>query len=79
MSSLVLLGSVKNQSSMKTVMWNDLPMPQKHGSLKIWPVHSRAEYKYFIAYDSKPYYFKSWNEAVAFVKEVDGDEDASGD
>lgn len=54
-------------------------MPQQVGTLKIWPVHSRADYKFFIAYNSKPHYFKSWNEAVAFVKEVGGEEDASGD
>ena len=39
------------------------------GSIKIWPVHSRADYKFFIAYDGKPYYFRSYNEALLFAKD----------
>ena len=50
-------------------MWNDLPMPRMVGALKIWPVHSRPEYKWFVTYDGKPHYFRSWNEAVLFVKD----------
>ena len=50
-------------------MWNELPMPRMVGALKIWPVHSRPEYKWFVAYDGKPHYFRSWNEAVLFVKD----------
>ena len=50
-------------------MWNDLPMPRVTGSIKIWPVHSRDDYKYFIAYDGKPYYFRSYNEALLFAKD----------
>ena len=50
-------------------MWNDLPMPRMVGALKIWPVHSRPEYKWFVAYDGKPHYFRSWNEAALFVKD----------
>ena len=50
-------------------MWNDLPMPRMVGALKIWPVHSRPEYKWFVAYDGKLHYFRSWNEAVLFVKD----------
>jgi hypothetical protein len=53
-------------------MWNDLPTPQTVGSLKIWPVHSRPDYQYFIAYESKPYYFRSYSEAVAFVRDKEG-------
>lgn len=50
-------------------MWDDLPMPRMVGSLKIWPVHSRDDYRFFIAYDSKPHYFRTWNEAVLFAKD----------
>lgn len=50
-------------------MWNDLPMPRMAGSLKIWPVHSRPEYRFFIAYEGKPYYFRSYNEALLFAKD----------
>lgn len=50
-------------------MWNDLPMPRMVGNIKIWPVHGRPEYKWFVAYDGKPHYFRSWNEAVLFVKD----------
>ena len=39
------------------------------GSLKIWPVHSRDDYRFFVAYNSKPYYFRTWNDAVLFVKD----------
>ena len=49
-------------------MWNDLPMSRMVGNIKIWPVHSRPEYRWFVAYDGKPHYFRSWNEAVLFVK-----------
>lgn len=50
-------------------MWNDLPMPRMTGSIKIWPVHSRDDYKFFIAYDGRPYYFRSYNEALLFAKD----------
>jgi hypothetical protein len=51
------------------VMWNDLPMPRMAGSLKIWPVHSRPEYRFFIAYEGKPYYFRTYNEALLFARD----------
>ena len=44
-------------------------MSRMVGNIKIWPVHSRPEYKWFVAYDGKPHYFRSWNEAVLFVKD----------
>lgn len=44
-------------------------MPRMVGALKIWPVHSRPEYKWFVAYNGKPHYFRSWNEAVLFVRD----------
>ena len=56
-------------------MWNDLPMPRMVGSLKIWPVHSRDDYRFFVAYNSKPYYFRTWNEAVLFGKDKESVDD----
>ena len=56
-------------------MWNDLPMPRQSGSIKIWPVHSRPGYKFFIAHDGKPYYFRSYSEALLFARDVQSIDD----
>lgn len=56
-------------------MWNDLPTPSMAGSIKIWPVHSRKDYSFFIAHDGKPYYFRTHNEALRFAKNAQAAED----
>ena len=45
------------------------------GSIKIWPVHSREDYSFFIAHDGKPYYFRTYNEALLFAKDAQAVED----
>lgn len=50
-------------------MWDDLPMPFMVGAIKLWPVHSRPGYQWFIAYEGKPYYFRTKNEALLFAKD----------
>jgi hypothetical protein len=53
-------------------MWDDLPDPFMVESIKIWPVHSRPEFNWFLAYGGKPFYFKTRNAAVLFAKELLG-------
>lgn len=57
-------------------MWDDLPEPFMVGSIKLWPVHSRPEFSWFIAYEGKPYYFRSKNEAMLFAKDRQSIEDS---
>ena len=47
---------------------DDLASPFKIGAIKIWPVHSRSDFSWFIAHDGKPYYFKTKGEAENFAK-----------
>ena len=51
-------------------MFNDLPCPFMVDDIKIWPVHSRPEYQWFIAHLGEPFYFRSRAEAVAFAKKM---------
>ena len=44
--------------------------------VKLWPVHSRPEYKWFIAHDGKPFYFRSKKEAELFAQVVQCGNDA---
>lgn len=50
-------------------MFDDLPMPFMVGNIKVWPAHSRPGMQWFIAYEGKPYWFRSKNEAVLFAKD----------
>lgn len=56
-------------------MWEDLPMPFMVGAIKIWPVHSRAEFSHFLALEGKPYYFHTKNEAILFARDRQSMED----
>jgi hypothetical protein len=47
---------------------DDLASPFRIGAIKIWPVHSRPDFSWFIAYDGKPFYFKTKGEAENFAK-----------
>lgn len=53
-------------------MWDDLPEPFMVEGIKIWPVHSRPEFNWFLAYEGLPFYFKTRNAAVLFAKEMLG-------
>ena len=59
-------------------MFNDLPCPFMVNKVKLWPVHGRPEYKWFIAHDGKPFYFRSKKEAELFAQVVQGENDAEG-
>lgn len=59
-------------------MWSDLPCPFVVGAIKIWPVHSRPEFQWFVAYDGKPFYFKTKNSAILFAKDKQAMEDPEG-
>jgi len=59
-------------------MFNDLPRPFMVGSIKIWPVHSRAGFSHFIAYQGKPHYFRSKNDAILFAKDKQAITDEKG-
>jgi hypothetical protein len=53
-------------------MWSDLPEPFMVESIKIWPVHSRPEFNWFLAYEGLPFYFKTKNAAVLFAERMLG-------
>jgi hypothetical protein len=59
-------------------MFSDLPCPVMVGAMKLWPVHSRPEFQWFIAYEGKPYYFRSKQEALLFAREAQGGNDPEG-
>jgi hypothetical protein len=59
-------------------MFNDLPRPFMVGDIKIWPVHSRAEFSHFIAYQGTPHYFRSRNDAILFAKDKQAITDEDG-
>jgi hypothetical protein len=56
-------------------MWEDLPMPFMVGAIKIWPCMSRPGFAHFIAYEGKPYYFRTKNEAILFARDRQSMED----
>jgi hypothetical protein len=56
-------------------MFDDLPAPFMAGAIKIWPVHSRAEFSWFIAYEGRPFYFKTKNSAILFARDKQSMED----
>lgn len=59
-------------------MFDDLPCPFMVGAIKLWPVHSRPGFQWFIAHEGKPYYFKTKNEALLFVKDAQSGSDPEG-
>ena len=54
--------------------WGDIASPFTVDDIKVWPVHSRADFSWFIAYQSKPHYFRSKSEALRFIATVTGSE-----
>lgn len=54
--------------------WGDMASPFTVDGIKVWPVHSRADFSWFIAYQSKPHYFRSKAEALHFIATVTGSE-----
>jgi hypothetical protein len=59
-------------------MWEDLPMPFMVGAIKVWPVHARAEFSHFLAFEGKPMYFTSKAAAILFAKDAQSAHDFEG-
>jgi len=59
-------------------MPSDLPPPFYIGSIKVWPASSRPGFQWFIAYEGKPYWFKSRNNAILFAKDRSSIDDPEG-
>ena len=59
-------------------MLDDLPMPFTVGAIKVWPVHSRAEFSHFIAFENKPFYFRTKNAAILFARDKQSGSDPEG-
>jgi YHS domain-containing protein len=57
-------------------MLDDLPSPFMVNEIKVWPVHSRAGFSHFIAYEGKPYYFTTKGAAILFAKEKQAMDDS---
>ena len=58
--------------------FDDLPCPFMMGSVKLWPVHSRPGFQWFITHEGRPYYFRSKNEALLFAKDAQSGSDPEG-
>lgn len=56
-------------------MIDDLPAPFMAGAIKVWPVHSRPDFSWFMAYEGKPYYFRTRAEALLFARDKQAIED----
>ena len=39
------------------------------GKIKVWPCYSRPGFQWFIAYEGRPYWFRSKAEAMLFAKD----------
>lgn len=59
-------------------MIDDLPAPFNVGAIKIWPCASRPGFAHFIAYEGKPFYFRSRAEAMLFAKDRQSGSDPEG-
>ena len=56
-------------------MFSDLPCPFMVGAIKIWPCASKPGFRHFLAFEGKPFYFKSKAEATLFAKSCQSIED----
>lgn len=54
--------------------WDDIASPFTTSGIKVWSVHGRPGFSWFIAHDGKPYYFRSKSEALRFIATVTGSE-----
>jgi len=59
-------------------MLSELPHPVMDGEIKIWPAHSQPGMRWFIAYEGKPYWFKTLGAAQLFARDKQGIEDPEG-
>ena len=54
--------------------WQDIASPFTTSGIKVWPVHSRPGFSWFIAHEGRPHYFRSKSEALHFIATVTGSE-----
>jgi len=54
--------------------WDDIASPFTTSGIKVWPVHSRPGFSWFIAHGGKPYYFRTKTEALRFITMVTSSE-----
>jgi hypothetical protein len=54
--------------------WDDIASPFTTSGIKVWPVHGRPGFSWFIAHEGKPYYFRTKTEALHFIATVTGSE-----
>lgn len=54
--------------------WGDIASPFIVDGIKVWPVHSRADFSWFVAHEGKPQYFRLKSEALHFIATVTGSE-----
>jgi hypothetical protein len=53
---------------------DDIASPFTASGIKVWPVHSRPGFSWFIAHEGKPYYFRAKTEALRFIAMAIGSE-----
>jgi len=49
--------------------FDDLPCPFMVGAIKVWPCASKPGFAHFLAFEGKPYYFRSKNAAILFARD----------
>lgn len=56
----------------------DFAQPFMVGTIKVWPCASRPGFQWFIAYEGKPFYFRSKANAVLFARDKQALDDPEG-
>lgn len=56
----------------------DFAQPFMVGTIKVWPCASRPGFQWFIAYDGKPFYFRSKANAILFARDKQALDDPEG-
>jgi len=54
--------------------WDDIASPFTTSGIKVWPVHGRPGFSWFVAHEGKPHYFVSKSEALRFITMAIGSE-----
>jgi hypothetical protein len=49
-------------------LFKGLPRPRMVNGIKIWPASFHGDDKFFIAYEGNPYYFRSYGNAITWIK-----------
>jgi hypothetical protein len=54
--------------------WGDIASPFTKEGIKVWPCVNRPGFQWFIAYEGRPYYFRTKAEALHFIATATGSE-----